>query len=104
LFVSNNEQSKILEYKAVSNEFHLSVSDRLHICHGNTPSYADGIRTIQRNMNELNFYLPSVSYKYATEGGSDEGSDGKVLSGFLKLKEFFVLQILGTEANGSECN
>jgi hypothetical protein len=55
-------------------------------------------------MNELNFYLPSVSYKYSPEEGSDDGSDGKVLSGFLKLKEFFVLQISGADTNGSECN
>jgi hypothetical protein len=26
------------------------------------------------------------------------------LSGFLKLKEFFVLQISGADTNGSECN
>lgn len=45
-------------------EFHLSVSDKMYICHGNTPSYADGIRTFERNFETLNYCLPSFSYKY----------------------------------------
>lgn len=70
LFISNpttSSDTQILEFKAVPSEFHLSVSDRLYVCHGNQPSYADGIRTIQRNFNELNYCLPSVSFKSPDE-------------------------------------
>jgi hypothetical protein len=100
LFASNNDRNKIIEYKAVSSEFHLSVSNQLYICHGNTPSYADGIRTFQRNFEALNFCLPCVSYKCNLEGedslnSSQEDIAKNSFSGILKVKEFYILQFSG---------
>jgi hypothetical protein len=67
----------------------LSVSDKLYICHGNTPSYGDGIRTFEKNFNTINYCLPSSSYKYEYSDDTNKHN----LSGSVKMKEFYVLQI-----------
>jgi hypothetical protein len=61
LFVSEGEN--IVKYIPNEEEFQLSVNERLYVCHGNTPSYADGIRTFQRNFDSINYCLPSRSFK-----------------------------------------
>jgi hypothetical protein len=64
-------------------EFHLSISERTYICHGNTPSYADGIRTFEKNFDSLNYCLPSFSYKYEELSDQDDAKD---FNGVLKVR------------------
>lgn len=46
-----------------TSEFHISVSEKLLICQGNTPNNGDGLRTFQRNFENLAYFLPSRSFK-----------------------------------------
>lgn len=43
-------------------ESHMTVSEKLLICQGNTPNSGDGLRTFQRNFESLAFFLPSISF------------------------------------------
>lgn len=74
LFVSDNDHT-FHKFKAMPSEFHLSVSDKMYICHGNTPSYADGIRTFEKNFDALIYCLPSFSYKYDEQNDCEDSKD-----------------------------
>ena len=63
LFISDGNE--IIKFKADESQFQLAVNDKLYICHGNEPSYADGIRTFQRNFESINYCLPSSAYNKA---------------------------------------
>ena len=77
----------------------MSVSDRLYICHGNTPSYADGIRVSQKSFEFINYCLPTLSYKHQSEEKEENsvnlGDGCTTFNGNMKVKEFFVLQFMG---------
>ena len=93
IFVSNEEKTSIVEYKPIQTEFHLSVCNKLYICQGNTPSYFDGIRTNARNLNEISYHLPSKTYRYVDASGKINEDEAKVLSGTVKVKDFYILQV-----------
>ena len=68
-------------------EFHMSVSEKLLICQGNTPNNGDGLRTFQRNFDNLVYFLPSRSFKDVIPGRE------VTYNGMLKVREFFVLKV-----------
>ncbi len=47
----------------MESESHISVSEKLLICHGNTPNSGDGLRTFQRKFDSLAYFLPSLSFR-----------------------------------------
>lgn len=66
---------------------HISVSEKLLICQGNTPNNGDGLRTFQRNFDSLAYFLPSRSFRDSIEGREVN------YNGVLKIKQFFILQL-----------
>lgn len=70
-----------------THESHISVSDKLLICQGNTPNSGDGLRTFQRNFESLAYFLPSLSY-HSTLPERDV-----IYNGIHKIKEFYILQV-----------
>ena len=69
-------------------EYHMTISEKLLICHGNTPNNGDGLRTFQRTLESLSYFLPSISFK------SLNTSREMNYNGVLKIKEFYILQQL----------
>jgi hypothetical protein len=67
---------------------HISVSEKLLICQGNTPNNGDGLRTFQRNFDSLAYFLPSRSFRDSIEGREVN------YNGVLKIKKFYILQLL----------
>jgi len=70
-----------------SHESHMSISDKLLICQGNTPNHGDGLRTFQRTFESLNYFLPSLSFK------NENQESEMIFNGKLKIKEFYILQL-----------
>jgi hypothetical protein len=66
----------------------MAISEKLLICHGNTPNNGDGLRTFQRNLESLAYFLPSISFK------STNAIREVNYNGVLKIKEFYILQQL----------
>lgn len=83
------EDNEFVFFKAnPESEHHLHISEKLIICHGNTPSYGDGVRTFARNLESIDFYLPSSSYLPASK---IEEEQLKIYSGKLVLRTVKVL-------------
>ena len=81
----SEDNTKFIKYIPKENaDHHLTVSERNYICHGNTPSHGDGIRTFHKNFETVEFSLPSNTY--FNEDESDE-----TISGRLKVKKFLIL-------------
>ena len=72
-------------------EFHISVSEKLLVCQGNTPNNGDGLRTFQRNFDSLVYFMPSRSFKDTIEGRE------VTYNGMLRVKEFFVLKLFDVD-------
>ena len=90
IFVEDDElPNQMALFKADPQEqSHITVSERLLICHGNTPNYGDGLRTFQRTFESLAYFLPSKSFRPA------EGESALTpYNGMMKTKEFAILQL-----------
>jgi hypothetical protein len=61
-------------------EAHMTVSEKLLICQGNTPNNGDGLRTFQRNFESLAYFLPSISFN------NPNSSREVTYNGVLKIK------------------
>jgi hypothetical protein len=88
IFISDeNLPEKFAVFAAESQyEHHMIISEKLLICHGNTPNNGDGLRTFQRTMESLSYFLPSISFR------SLNTSREVNYNGVLRIKEFYVLQ------------
>lgn len=64
---------------------HIILSQKNYICHGNTASYGDGIRTFHKNFENVEYCLPSNTFK------SLELHD-QIFNGTLKVRRFMILQ------------
>ena len=70
LFINDNESNNFIHFTACENTVqHINISDRIYICHGNTSSLGDGIRTFHRNFDSVEYCLPSNTF---TRGDGDD--------------------------------
>lgn len=96
MFISKSGSSKFAKFRAQEDSsHHLAVSDKNYICHGNTPSFHDGLNIENKKFSTLEYCLPSGSYE-------SDSKEPEAFYGTLEIKKFMVLQILGRQ-NG-ECS
>ncbi len=75
---------------------HLSISDKLYICQGNTLSYGDGIRTQSKDFDILDYNLPSRTY-------TANNLFCKDYNGTMKIKNAVIFSFFPTSGtNGSK--